>query len=192
MNLGGALGDSTGGRRRPCHDQLPVSVDHFAPYFTGVLLEPTTSEPVVDLSGAFDIHAAINAQPDPNNNFFFQTLGLTDVYSAHAWANGNLGMDGLYPVKNDYVNGQPTQPFDNAPWQWWDVSTAELVDAANGTSIAQSQLALNPNMGPLEGRAYCDTIVGYAAPRWRHCLVASADLVAQFRRVQLQRAGHFR
>ena len=41
----------------------------------------------------------------------------------------------------------------------------ELVDAANGTTIAQTQLTLNPNMGPLEGRAYCDTIVGYAAPR---------------------------
>ena len=52
-----------------------------------------------------------------------------------------------------------------APHGSGDVATTELVDAANGTTIAQTQLTLNPNMGPLEGRAYCDTIVGYAAPR---------------------------
>ena len=101
----------------------------------------------------------------PNNNAVFQSLGLTDAFSAQANANGNQGMDGLYPVLNDYVAGSATQPFDGAPWQWWDVATTEMVDAANSTTIAQTQLTLNPNMGPLEGRAYCDTILGYSAPR---------------------------
>ncbi|MGB1348531.1 MAG: hypothetical protein ACPH1A_03100 [Flavobacteriales bacterium] len=166
VNLGGALGDLNWlDAGDPAMISFQSPVDQFAPYTTGVLVVPTTNENVVEVSGAFDIHAEINAQADPNNNAAYQALGLTDAFSAQAMANGNMGMDGLYPVKNDYVNGQPTQPFDGAPWQWWDVAYTELVDAANGTTIAQTQLTLNPNMGPLEGRAYCDTIVGYAAPR---------------------------
>ena len=166
VNLGGALGDLNWlDAGDPAMISFQSPVDQFAPYTTGVLVVPTTNENVVEVSGAYDIHAEINGQPAPNNNAVYQALGLTDVFSAQATANGNMGWDGLYPVKNDYVNGQPTQPFDGAPWQWWDVAMTEMVDAANGTTIAQTQLTLNPNMGPLEGRAYCDTIVGYAAPR---------------------------
>ena len=76
--------------------------DQFAPYNTGVLVVPTTGENVVEVSGAYDIHDEINDHPAPNNNAF-QSLGLTDAYSAQAVANGNMGWDGLYPVLNDYV-----------------------------------------------------------------------------------------
>ena len=166
VNLGGALGDLNWlDAGDPAMISFQAPADQFAPYTTGVLVVPTTNENVVEVSGAFDIHAEINAQMMPNNNAAYQSLGLSDVYSTQATANGNQGWDGLYPVLNDYVDGSPTQPFDGAPWQWWDVATTELVDAANGTTVAQTQLTLNPNMGPLEGRAYCDTIVGYAAPR---------------------------
>ena len=166
VNLGGALGDLNWlDAGDPAMISFQCPADQFAPYTTAVLVVPTTGENVVEASGAYDIHAEINAQMMPNNNDSFQSLGLTDVYSAQATANGNQGWDGLYPVLNDYVDGQPTQPFDGAPWQWWDVETTAFVDAANGTTIAETQLALNPNMGPLEGRAYCDTIVGYSAPR---------------------------
>ena len=166
INLGGALGDLNWlDPGDPAMISFQCPADQFAPYTTAVVVVPTTNENVVEASGAFDIHTEINAQADPNNNANFQSLGLTDAFSAQAMANGNMGMDGLYPVLNDYVSGTPTQPFDGAPWQWWDVATTEMVDAANGTSIAATQLTLNPNMGPLEGRAYCDTIVGYSAPR---------------------------
>ena len=166
INLGGALGDLNWlDAGDPAMISFQCPADQFAPYTTAVVVVPTTNENVVEASGAFDIHSEINAQSAPNNNAIYQGLGLTDAFSAQAVANGNMGMDGLYPVLNDYVDGQPTQPFDGAPWQWWDVATTEMVDAANGTTIAQTQLTLNPNMGPLEGRAYCDTIVGYSAPR---------------------------
>ncbi len=166
INLGGALGDLNWlDAGDPAMISFQCPADQFAPYTTAVVVVPTTNENVVEASGAFDIHSEINAQAAPNNNAIFQGLGLTDAFSAKAIANGNMGMDGLYPVLNDYVNGQPTQPFDGAPWQWWDVATTEMVDAANGTSIAATQLTLNPNMGPIEGRAYCDTIIGYSAPR---------------------------
>ena len=166
VNLGGALGDLNWlDPGDPAMISIQCPADVFAPYTTAVVVVPTTNENVVEASGAFDIHTEINAQPDPNNNASFQSLELTDVFSAQALANGNMGMDGLYPVKNDYVNNAPTQPTDGAPWQWWDVATTSAVDAANGTTIVQTQLTLNPNMGPLEGRAYCDTIVGFSAPR---------------------------
>jgi len=175
INLGGALGDLNWlDAGDPAMISFQCPADQFAPYTTAVVVVPTTNENVVEASGAFDIHSEINAQSAPNNNAIYQGLGLTDAFSAQAIANGNLGMDGLYPVLNDYVNGQPTQPFDGAPWQWWDVATTEMVDAANGTSIAATQLTLNPNMGPLEGRAYCDTIIGYSAPR----LAGLLDLAA--------------
>ena len=175
MNLGGALGDLNWlDSGDPAMISFQTPVDQFAPYTTGVLVVPTTGENVVEVSGAYDIHAEINAQAAPNNNALYQALGLSDVFSTQAVANGNMGWDGLYPVKNDNVGGVATQPFDGAPWQWWDVAYTELVDAANGTTIAQTQLTLNPNMGPLEGRAYCDTIVGYSAPR----LAALLDLAS--------------
>ena len=175
VNLGGALGDLNWlDAGDPAMISFQCPADQFAPYTTAVLVVPTTGENVVSVSGAFDIHAEINAQMMPNNAAY-QSLGFSDVYSAQATANGNQGWDGLYPVLNDYVGGSPTQPYDGAPWQWWDVATTELVDAANGTFIAQTQLSLNPNMGPLEGRAYCDTIVGYAAPR----MAALLDLEIQ-------------
>ena len=166
INLGGALGDLNWlDPGDPAMISFQCPADQFAPYTTAVVVVPTTNENVVEASGAFDIHSEINAQAAPNNNAAFQSLGLTDAFSAQAAANGNMGMDGLYPVLNDYVNGSPTQPFDGAPWQWWDVATTQMVDSANGSTIAATQLTLNPNMGPLEGRAYCDTIVGYSAPR---------------------------
>jgi hypothetical protein len=166
INLGGALGDLNWlDAGDPAMISMQCPADQFAPYTTGVLVVPTTGENVVSVSGAFDVHSEINAQAAPNNNEAYQSLNLTDAFSAQALANGNNGMDGLYPVKNDYSGSTPTQPFDGAPWQWWDVATTEAVDAANGTAVAATQLTLNPNMGPLEGRAYCDTIVGFTAPR---------------------------
>ena len=183
VNLGGALGDLNWlDAGDPAMISFQCPADQFAPYTTGVLVVPTTGENVVLVSGAFDIHAEINAQMMPNNNAAYQSLGLSDVYSTQATANGNQGWDGLYPVLNDYVDGSPTQPFDGAPWQWWDVATTELVDAANGTTVAQTQLTLNPNMGPLEGHAYCDTIVGYAAPRMAGLLSSLRVLVAPTRK----------
>ena len=176
VNLGGALGDLNWlDAGDPAMISMQCPVDQFAPYTTGVLVVPTTGENVVSVSGAFDVHSEINAQMAPNNNEAYQSLGLTDAFSAQALANGNNGMDGLYPVKNDYAGSTPTQPFDGAPWQWWDVAATQAIDDANGTAVAATQLTLNPNMGPLEGRAYCDTIVGFTAPRMAAILgIASA------------------
>ncbi len=162
MNLGGALGDLNWLDEG---DVPTVSFhaphDQFAPYNTGVLIVPTTNEPVVEVSGAYDIHSEINGYAT-NNNAVFAEIGLPDP----AAALGNQGWDGLYPVMNNYnENNEPTEPFDGSPWQWWDVATTEAVDAANGTTIAATQLTLNPTMGPAEASFWIDVIADYTAPR---------------------------
>jgi acetyl esterase/lipase len=169
MNMGGALGDLNWLDEG---DSPSVSFhaphDQFAPYTTGVLVVPTTSEPVVEVSGAYDIHAEINGYAT-NNNAVFAEIGLPDP----AAALGNQGWDGLYPVMNNYdENNVPLEPFDGSPWQWWDVATTEAVDAANGTTIAATQLTLNPTMGPAEASYWIDVIADYTAPR----LAVSLDL----------------
>ena len=161
MNLGGALGDLN------WLDEGDVPMvsfhaphDPFAPYTTGVLIVPTTNEPVVEVSGAYDVHSEINGYAT-NNNASFADIGLVDP----AAALGNNGWDGLYPVMNNYVDGVPTEVFDAAPWQWWDVATTQMVDDMNGTSIAATQLTLNPTMGPEEALPWIDIIQDYTAPR---------------------------
>jgi hypothetical protein len=124
------------------------------------LIVPTTNEPVVEVSGAFDVHSEINGYAT-NNNASFAEIGLVDP----AAALGNNGWDGLYPVMNNYEDGAPTEPFDGSPWQWWDVATTQMVDEANGTSIAATQLTLNPTMGPEEALPWIDIIQDYTAPR---------------------------
>ncbi len=161
MNLGGALGDLNWLDEG---DMPMVSFhaphDQFAPYTTGVLIVPTTNEPVVEVSGAFDVHSEINGYAT-NNNASFAEIGLVDP----AAALGNNGWDGLYPVMNNYVDGMPSEPYDGSPWQWWDVATTQMVDEANGTSIAATQLTLNPTMGPEEALPWIDIIQAYTAPR---------------------------
>ena len=169
MNMGGALGDLNWLDEG---DSPSVSFhaphDPFAPYETAVLIVPVTSEPVVEVSGAYDIHAEINGYAT-NNNAVFAEIGLPDP----AAALGNQGWDGLYPVMNNYdENNVPLEPFDGSPWQWWDVATTEAVDAANGTTIAATQLTLNPTMGPAEASYWIDVIADYTAPR----LAVSLDL----------------
>ena len=164
MNMGGALGDLN------WLDQGDVPMvsfqtphDPFAPYTTGVLVVPTTGNQIIEVSGAFDVHAEINGYPAPNNNEIFQSAGLSDPLSLEAIANG--GSDGLFPVINNYVDGAPTQPYDGSPWQWWDEAAAQAYDAANGTAIWATQMTLNPDMGPTEANMWIDVIQGYTAPR---------------------------
>ena len=137
--------------------------DPFAPYTTGVLIVPITGNQIIEVSGAFDVHAEINGYPAPNNNEIFQSAGLSDPLSLEAIANG--GSDGLFPIINNYVDGAPTQPYDGSPWQWWDEAAAQAYDAANGTAIWATQMTLNPDMGPTEANMWIDAIQGYTAPR---------------------------
>lgn len=144
--------------------------DNDAQYESGVIVVPATGDLVVEGFGAHDIHSEINTlHGTPTNNDVFQSAGLNDVFSQAASAasalTGHDYWDGLYPVRNDYVNGEPSQLEDSAPWQWIDEQTTAFVDAANGLNILEETLADDPNMGIEQGMAYADTIIGYTAPR---------------------------
>ena len=160
MNAGGALGDLNWldeGDVPMVSFQCPH--DPFAPYETAVLIVPTTNEPVVEVSGAQDIHEEINGYAT-NNNAVFADAGLDDAGSP---ANG--GFDGLFPVQNSYVDGVPTEPYDSSPWQWWDQAPVAAYDEANGTNILATQLTLNPTMGEEEAMSWIEQIVDYNTPR---------------------------
>ena len=165
MNMGGALGsDKWLDAGDPAMVSFHCPHDPFAPYGTGVLVVPTTQEPVIEVTGAYGVHTLINSFDAPNNNDVFQSLNLADDVSVAANAI-NEGMDGLYPVLNSYEDGAPTEPFDSSPWQWWDVAMTQMVDTANGSNIAATQLSLNPTMGPEEALPWLDIIQAYTAPR---------------------------
>ena len=170
MNMGGALGSQEWlDSGDPAMVSFHCPHDAFAPYTTGIVVVPTTGEPVIEATGAYNVHLAINAFEAPNNNVSFQSQNLSDELSLQA-LEINDGMDGLYPVLNNYLDGAPTEPFDSSPWQWWDVATTQAVDTANGSDIAATQLGLNPTMGVEEAMSWIDIIQGYTAPRMAYAL----------------------
>jgi hypothetical protein len=177
MNMGGAMGSA---EWLDAGDVPMVSFhcphDPFAPYTTGVVVVPTTNEPVIEATGAYDFHTLINAQAAPNNNDVFQSLNLADDISLAANAL-NDGMDGLYPVLNNYVDGAPSEPFDSSPWQWWNVAVTQAVDSANGSNIAANGLMMNPTMGVEEASPWLDIIQGYTAPRMAAALGLTEPVV---------------
>ena len=160
FNLGGALGDLNW----LDEGDIPMVSFHcphdpFAPYETAVLIVPTTQEPVVEVSGAYDVHQEINSYA-ANNNAAFADADIEDAASAV-----NNGWSGLFPVFNNYVDGSPTEPFDSSPWQWFDEAAVQAYDDAEGTTILASQLSLNPTMGEAEAMFWIDQIVDYNSPR---------------------------
>ena len=116
MNLGGALGDLNWMDEG---DMPTVSFhcphDPFAPYETAVLIVPTTNEPVVEVSGAYDIHEEINGYAAPTTTPRFADADIADAASdGQQW----LGMVSSRSSTASTWTGWPTEPFDSSPWQW--------------------------------------------------------------------------
>ena len=124
MNMGGALGDLNWldeGDVPTVSFQGPH--DQFAPYTTGVLIVPTTNEPVVEVSGAYDIHSEINGYAT-NNNAVFAEIGCRTRLSLSATKAGTVST----PFSTTTWTA-PTEPFDGAPgsggtWRRPNLSTA--------------------------------------------------------------------
>jgi hypothetical protein len=150
INMGGAMGDISwleDGSIPMISFHTPA--DPFAPYGDGIVIVPVVNLPVVEVSGSYSVQSAANAF---GNNEVFQM--------AENWAPGqeytdaaNLNNDGFYGL---YPLIRPAgSEADSAPWEWWADTNP---NNANG-------LATNPDMTPEKGRAYCDSIQWYAAPR---------------------------
>lgn len=174
INAGGALADTTW----MSSGQAPVVSfqcvrDPFAPYGTGIVIVPTTNEPVVEVSGA-GVFQRINDQL--GNNCAFDTVTFTDPYSLRAQSlydqvvdymdapyTINIGRgSGLFPILRPLA----AQRLHNeaSPWQFWDsVALAALGQQAINAHLNSKQS--NPDMSKAKALAYIDTIMGFALPR---------------------------
>lgn len=181
VNTGGALADTSW---LEAGDAPIVSFhcvrDPFAPFDEGTVIVPTTNEDVVDVQGA-------NVFIDRANNFgnnTYNSYTFVDAYTMTAQARYGQTIPYIYPAPNDNItiraNSEGLFPvikpigasiFQNqsAPWEWWDPNspTAQAVVSPGPPPVTAHQAALmsNPNMSPMQGRTYLDTINGYMIPR---------------------------
>jgi hypothetical protein len=150
VNMGGALGDSSwfdAGDGPFISFQVPS--DPFAPYGDGMVIVPGFNLNVVEVSGSLTVQEM--AYQFGNNDVFYpmESSSINAAYTAGANLHNN-GLYGLYPFVRPV-----TQPADSAPWDWWDLTDESSANA----------LQANPDMSATKGRAFCDTIVNYSAPR---------------------------
>lgn len=160
VNMGGAMGDiswleDTSVPMISFH----VPTDPFAPYADGIVVVPTTSEDVVEVSGSYTVQAGAN---DFTNNTSFQLAdswapGAAFTAAANANNDGNYG---LYPITRTGAN-----IYDSSPWEWWNPEIIEQENSDNG-------FLTNPDMSAEKARTFIDSIQGYAAPR----LMCALDL----------------
>ncbi len=181
VNAGGALADTSW----LAPGDVPMVAFHtvfdpFAPFTEGVVIVPTTGEQVLPLQGSNLFMELVNSY---GNNSSFATLTNGDpftdrarsLYGSNQVHGGNTvhinsGVEGLYPMVTPNWPGMGVAPLEEAgPWQWWDPTSAiaQTVVAAGPPPITATQAsqASNPNFGPIKGRAYIDTIMGYMNPR---------------------------
>jgi Secretion system C-terminal sorting domain len=150
MNMGGALGDSSwfdAGDGPFISFQVPS--DPYAPYGDGMVIVPGFNLNVVEVSGSLTVQQL--AAQFGNNDVFLPMESSSINASFTAGANlHNNGLYGLYPFVRPV-----TQPADSSPWDWWATT-----DESSATG-----LMMNPDMSAAKGRAFCDTIQHYSAPR---------------------------
>ncbi|MEI6408814.1 MAG: T9SS type A sorting domain-containing protein [Bacteroidota bacterium] len=139
VNMGGALGDSLWlekGDNPIISYQVPA--DPFAPYYTDILIVPTTNEPVVEVSGAHDVQDIVYRFK--NNAIFNGIPASVDPFASVANARNN-GRNGFMPL--------PQVATNSAPWEWTTYTDAPATC----------------NTDPVTAKAYIDTIIRYYAPR---------------------------
>lgn len=174
VNAGGSLADSSW---LEMGDVPMVSFhcirDDFAPFTNGDVIVPTTQEIVVEVQGsnyfqqkANDLgnnDSFINLPSDPFTDRARAMYGTTWDVSNGGTETVNLTPEGLFPVL------RPLGAFlsnEASPWQWWDPNGAlAMAEVAPGVTAHMASLASNPDMSPMKGRAYIDTIQGYMHPR---------------------------
>jgi hypothetical protein len=175
VNLGGALADTSW----LAPGDAPMVAFHtvfdpFAPFTEGIVIVPTTGGPVVPVQGSNLFMELVN---EYGNNSSFENLPSNNPFTNRARAlygstqtHGtvsvqiNTDVEGLFPL----VRPQWPAPAQEeaSPWQWWDPNSAiAQTEVAPGITAHVASLASNPDMSPIKGRTYIDTIMGYVNPR---------------------------
>lgn len=192
INTGGAMADTSW---LEAGDPPLVSFqavrDPFAPYDEGTVVVPTTNGDVVDVQGAnvyiekanqLGNQSSMNSASftDPISQVARSRYGRTIAYIFPAPFDKitiNTNLEGHFPIIKP-LPADPTNVFANqgSPWQWWDpngpIASDTLDPGPPAITYHMAGLRSNPGMSPQQGRAYLDTILGYAAPR----MVASLNL----------------
>lgn len=167
MAYGGALASTEWiDENSPPVAALHTPNDPNAPFYTDILIVPTTGEGVVEVSGAGDAIPAFN---ESGANDVLNTVEYKDAYSEAARA-ANVGVVGAEGQEHIFSLKNSSSVPESAPWEWWSPDFWNMVPAVNqdgeqvGT-IHEVQLAAQPNMGPEKGRAYIDTVLNFFCPR---------------------------
>jgi len=174
INTGGALADTSWmAAGQPAMISFQTVRDPFAPYGTGIVIVPTTNEPVVEVSGAGIFQRKVD---EFGNNCAFDTVTYTDPYSVAAASRYNQVVDYMdAPFTINTGNGSGLFPFiiplasqrlfnEGSPWQYWDsVALAALGQQAINCHISSKQS--NPDMSKPKALAYIDTIMSFSMPR---------------------------
>lgn len=161
--IGGCMGDSSWLKA----GQIPlVSVhsvkDPFGPYKTDIVYVPGTNNPVVEVSGGYDVMRIENRLGN-NSSYASKSVSFWDDISVKS-RNMNEGYEGLYPI-HGVANG-------SGPWEWWDDSAtlnAKLLlgglNQTQITTIIKNGSATNPLMSKSRALLYIDTALSFIMPR---------------------------
>lgn len=167
-NWGGAIGDiSWMDNYWPA---VPVAGLHcrkdiYSDIDSGNVIVPATGQVVVFVHGTRTVvkKAVMQGLNDIWVNHVF-----TDPISARAYSlNPAITSEGLFQFELPDIPASTDQ--EAAPWEWWDSTAATAQALAEGSVYAlgvhSNGISGNPDMSATKGRLYCDTIVGFLAPR---------------------------
>ncbi|MES2380261.1 MAG: T9SS type A sorting domain-containing protein [Bacteroidota bacterium] len=159
FNIGGAMGDSAW----MDNNTLPIvglqcPSDPYAPYRTGNVVVPGSNITVIPSASGAGVVVP-----------FANSLGINSTINARAY-NDAISVRGLAVTSNTnnlypFITGFP---YESAPWEWWDRPTVQSIDfpsAGAGRRADSLSMLTNPMMSATRGKAYCDTIVRFVAPR---------------------------
>jgi hypothetical protein len=167
-NWGGAMGDISW--MNNYWPAVPVAglhcrKDQYSPIDSGNVVVPATGQVVVFVHGTRTVVKKAVAQ---GLNDIWLSNVFSDPFSVRAYSlNPALTTEGLFQFEIPDIPSSTNQ--EAAPWEWWDSTAATQQAQADGSifalSVHQNGIDGNPNMSATKGRLYCDTIVGYLAPR---------------------------
>jgi len=180
-NMGGAIGDLSwleAGDVPMCAVHCPT--DPIATYTTGTVSISGIGIVTTDISGHYDIMEKSNSLG--NNSIFDPVNAGNDTYTlaAAAASASAVGIDIAFANAGDTLVGTPVpnvfpyitgNPYESAPWEYWDSATVVSIAPLVGATLAQAQdahasgLQLNPNMSIAKAMAYIDTTLGYFCRR---------------------------
>jgi len=177
INIGGDLGDISwlNDNTTPTIS-VQSAFDQFAPYNDGVLVVPTTGDPIVQVQGAQQIGAAQDAAG--NNDLWKDIDWSNDAATQTAIANsvtaGHPYYEGVYPwVKDPNSLGID----EGVVIDWWNEDDASPANGAgmgipwnqlphpSGGTFHEQGLVLNENMSAEKANANIDDIFAYVIPR---------------------------